>query len=156
MEHINTAKVSVLSIMGAVGAFISSLFGGWDGALTTLAIFMAIDYITGIIVAGVFHKSKKSKNGALESRAGWKGLCRKGTTLLIVLVAVRLDLTLGSNYIKDGVTIAYILNELISISENAGLMGVPIVKPLRNAIDIFRNKPESEGDKNADKQNQAV
>ena len=64
------------------GSALASLFGGWDAALKTLIIFMAIDYITGLIVAGVFKTSEKTENGALESRAGWKGLCRTGVTLL--------------------------------------------------------------------------
>ena len=64
----------------------------WLGhRLQTLVIFMAIDYITGLVVAGVFHASPKTKTGALESKAGWKGLIRKGETLLIVLVACQLD-----------------------------------------------------------------
>lgn len=49
----------------------------------------------GLMVAGIFKKSKKTESGALESHAGWKGLCRKGVTLLIVLVACRLDMTIG-------------------------------------------------------------
>lgn len=77
--------------VGALGAAIASLYGGWDAALQTLILFMAVDYVTGLIVAGVFHASPKSRTGALESRAGWKGLIRKGETLLIVLVACRLD-----------------------------------------------------------------
>ena len=64
--------------VGALGAAIASLYGGWDAALQTLILFMAVDYVTGLIVAGVFHASPKSRTGALESRAGWKGLIRKG------------------------------------------------------------------------------
>ena len=112
--------------VGALGAAFASLFGGWDAALQTLIIFMAIDYITGLIVAGVFHASPKTKSGTLESRAGWKGLCRKGVSLLVVLVACRLDAVIGSNFIRDTVVIAFVCNETISIVENAGLMGVPI------------------------------
>lgn len=67
---------------------------------------MGADYVTGLIVAGVFHTSEKTENGTLESRAGWKGLCRKGVTLLVVLVACRLDLMMGSNFIRDAVVIA--------------------------------------------------
>ena len=104
-------KDTVLLSIGAIGSAIASLFGGWDAALTTLVIFMAADYATGLIVAGVFNKSKKSKNGALDSHIGWKGLCKKGITLLIVLIAYRLDLLLGSSYIKDLVIISFICNE---------------------------------------------
>ena len=140
-----------------VGGVIASLFGGWDVALVTLMIFMGIDYVTGLIVAGVFHNSEKTENGALESRAGWKGLCRKGVTLLavlvacrldLVLVACRLDLVMGSNFIRDAVVIAFIANETISIIENAGLMGIPIPAAIMRAIEILKNKAESEGGEN--------
>lgn len=140
-------KTGICTAVGVVGGFIASLFGGWDAALTTLLIFMGVDYVTGLIVAGVFHRSQKSTDGALESRAGWKGLCRKGTTLLVVLVAYRLDLATGSTFIRDTAIIAFIANETISIIENAGLMGVPIPAVVAKAIDILKQK--AEGDANA-------
>ena len=131
-------KEQLSAAIGVIGGFISYLFGGWSTAIATLLIFMAIDYISGAIVAGVFHNSKKSKSGSLESRAGWKGLCRKGGTLLVVLVAVRLDITLGFNFVKDAVIIAFITNELISIAENIGLMGVPIPDAVTKTIDVLK------------------
>ena len=135
-------KNGLCTIGGTVGGFIASLFGGWDTALATLLIFMAVDYATGLIVAGVFHKSQKTENGALESRAGWKGLCRKGTSLLVVLVAYRLDLVIGSNFVKDATIIAFIANETISIIENAGLMGAPIPAVIVKAIDVLKQKAD--------------
>ncbi|MBO5561732.1 MAG: phage holin family protein [Firmicutes bacterium] len=135
-------KESLCTVFGVAGAFIARLFGGWDSALTTLIIFMMIDHITGMVVAGVFHKSAKSENGALESRAGWKGLCRKGVMLLVVLVACRLDITVGSTFIKDAAVIAFIVNETISIIENAALMGVPIPRAITQAIDILQKKED--------------
>ena len=146
-------RLWVTSAVGAVGAGISTAFGGWTSAMTTLIIFMAIDYLTGIMVAGVFKRSKKTQNGALESRAGFKGLCRKGVMLLIVLVACRLDIELHTTYIRDAVCIAFIANETISIIENAGLMGVPIPKVITKAIELLRSREENttgEGDKNAE------
>jgi toxin secretion/phage lysis holin len=135
-------KTAVLTAIGTIGGGIAALFGGWTSAMTTLIIFMVIDYATGIIVAGVFHRSGKSKSGALESRAGFKGLCRKGMILLILLVACRLDLMLGTGYIKDCVCIAFVVNETLSIIENAGLMGVPIPQVLIKAIDVLKAKEE--------------
>ena len=129
--------------IGLIGGLIATALGGWDVGLQTLVIFMCIDYITGILVAGVFHKSKKSETGTLESRAGWKGLIRKGVTLLIVLVAVQLDKVIGSTFIRDAVIIGFIANELISIVENAGLMGVPIPAVITNAIDVLQKKAET-------------
>lgn len=140
-------KANVLySTVGVVGGVIAAMFGGWSDALITLIVFMSIDYATGLIVAGVFKKSKKSESGALESRAGFKGLCRKGVALLIVLVAVRLDIVMHTSYIKDAVIIAFIANESISIIENAGLMGIPIPGVIAKAIDVLKEKdgtPES-------------
>lgn len=130
------------SIIGAVGGFIAMAFGGWNDALITLMIFMTVDYITGLTVAGIFKKSKKSESGALESRAGFKGICRKGVALLIVLVATRLDVVMKTTYIEDAVIIAFIANESISIIENAGLMGIPIPSVITKAIDILKKESE--------------
>jgi toxin secretion/phage lysis holin len=137
-------KASIMTMIGLIGSFFASLFGGWDAALVTLMLFMGIDYITGLIVAGVFHNSKKTKDGSLESRAGWKGLCRKGVTLLIVLIGCRLDLIMDTTFIRDGVVIAFIANETISIVENAGLMGIPIPPVITNAIEVLKKKKEGE------------
>ena len=133
----------IYSLIGGIGGFIAMAFGGWSEALITLIVFMAVDYITGLVVAGIFKKSKKSETGALESRAGFKGLCRKGVALLIVLVAVRLDIVMQTSYIKDAVIIAFIANESISIIENAGLMGIPIPGVITKAIDVLKKNSDS-------------
>lgn len=119
--------------------------------MTTLVIFMLTDYVTGLMCAGIFHKSLKSKNGALESNACFKGLVRKCVVLIIVLVAYRLDLEIGTSYIRDTVCIAFTANESISIVENAGLMGVPIPAILTNAIDLLKNDANKD-DKHNDSQ----
>lgn len=137
-------KNAICTSIGIAGSFIASLFGGWTASLTTLLIFMLIDYITGLVVAGVFHASPKTETGALESRAGMKGLIRKATILLFVLIGYRLDLAMGLTYIKDAICIAFMANELISIVENAGLMGLPIPAVITNAIDILKKKGEGE------------
>lgn len=137
-------KRVICTVVGMVGGFIASLFGGWSKGLVTLLIFMSIDYLSGLIVAGVFHNSPKTGTGTLESRAGWKGLCRKCMTLLFVLIAYRLDLELSTNYIRDAVIIGFMTNELISIVENAGLMGLPLPAVITKAIDVLTKKAESD------------
>ena len=136
-------KNAICTAIGIVGGFIANLFGGWDAALTTLVLAMAIDYASGLIVAGVFHKSKKTVCGALESRAGWKGLCRKGMSLLIVLIGHRLDLAIGVAYIREAIIIGFIANETISIVENAGLMGLPLPAVITKAIDVLTQKADA-------------
>ena len=135
-------KNGILAFLAVAGAFISNLFGGWDAALTTLIIFMAIDYITGLIVAGVFKRSPKTETGALESKAGLKGLCKKGMVLLVVLVAVRLDLLTGAAFLKDAAVIAFVANEALSILENAGLMGITYPQAIKNALDVLQKNTE--------------
>lgn len=137
-------KDLLCTITGIFGGAISAIFGGWTTAMSTLLIFMAIDYFSGLIVAGVFKKSTKTDTGALESRIGLKGLFKKGMILMFVLIAYRLDVEIGTDYIKDAVCIGFIANELISIVENAGLMGLPIPTVIRNAIDILKKKSERE------------
>ena len=131
-------KIFILSGVACVGAAITSLFGGWNGAMTTLVILMLIDYVTGIIVAGVFHNSPKCSGGALSSAVGFKGICRKFVILLIVVVACRVDLLLDTNIIRDATCIGFCANELVSITENAGLMGIPLPRKLVEAIEVLR------------------
>ena len=149
-NKIHVIKDGLCVAAGAVGAFISACFGGWDAGIATLIVFMAVDYITGMICAGVFHRSPKTPNGALESRAGWKGLVRKCLTLVMVLVAAQLDRLIGSNFIRDAVVIGFAANEVISIVENMGLIGIPVPKVIISAIEVLKRK-EDAADRFADK-----
>lgn len=133
-------KNAICTSVGILGSVIASLFGGWTASLTTLMIFMGIDYLSGLIVAGVFHNSPKTATGTLESRAGFKGLIRKAMVLVLVLIGYRLDVAVGTSYIKDAVCIAFIANELISIIENAGLMGIPVPEVITNGIDLLKHQ----------------
>ena len=135
-------KNTLCTAAGVAGSFIASLFGGWDTGIATLVLFMGIDFFSGLAVAGIFKRSTKTETGALESKAGFKGLCRKCMTLLFVLIAYRLDLAIGTNYIRDAVIIGFLANELISIVENAGLMGVRLPSVLVKAIDVLKKKAE--------------
>ena len=137
-------KAGIVALSAALGGWLGTLFGHWDSAMTTLIIFMTIDYLTGLIVAGIFHRSTKTDGGALESKVGWKGLCKKGMTLLVVLVAVRLDMMLNMRFATDAVIAGFIINEAISILENAGLMGVKYPSAIRRALELLNRKGEEE------------
>lgn len=128
------------TVFGACGGVVASALGGWDAAVVTLIIFMAIDYASGLILAGVFKRSSKSETGALDSKAGWKGLAKKCMTLLFVLIGARLDIMIGTEYIRDAIIIGFCANELISIVENAGMMGLPLPDAVQKAIEILREK----------------
>ena len=131
-------------VIGAIGGVFLMLFGDWSIALTVLCICMAIDYITGLVVAGVFHASPKSAGGGLDSNAGWKGLIRKVATLVIVLIAHFVDILIGTQYIRDAVVIAFTVNEIVSILENCALMGVPIPQVLLRGLDILHQQAKED------------
>lgn len=132
-----------IAAAGTMGSVAAKFLGGWDIPIQTLIIFMAVDYLTGITVAGVFHKSGKSKDGTLESRVGFKGLFRKGVILCMVLMANRLDIAFGTEIIRNTVIMGYTCNEALSIVENAGLMGVPIPQAILNSIEVLKNNGEN-------------
>ena len=96
-------------------------------------VTIGIDFVTGVVTA-VMGKSKHSDSGALNSKAGWIGLAKKFCILLMVMVGVRIDILVGTNYIRDTVCISFCLNELLSIVENASLMGIPYVRPDRTFL----------------------
>lgn len=134
----------IITAIGLAGSALASLFGGWDKFLQTLLLFMAVDWFTGgILLPAVFGKSPKSEKGMLESRAGWKGLCRKAMTLFYVLIAARLDALMGTDYLRDAVCIGFIANEALSIIENAGLMGLQLPERLKKSIDVLKAKADS-------------
>ena len=149
-------KNAICAGIGIVFSALAQAFGGWDAAMTTLLVFMAVDYITGMTAAAVFHRSKKTGDGTLESRAGWKGLVKKGVSLLVVLVAARLDAVIGTEFVRDAAVIGFLANEGLSILENAGLMGVPIPRAVTSAIHVLREKADradagaGSGDKKAE------
>lgn len=143
IDNIFTLKTGICTAIGCFGGFIAALFGGWDTGLMILITLMAVDYITGLIVAGVFHKSNKTEGGSLNSLVGWKGLCKKGVTLLVVLVAQCMDTAAGTTFVRDAVVIGYSANEAISVIENAGLIGVPVPEQLVKAIETLKGKGDS-------------
>ena len=132
-------KEWICTFTGVIGSFVAGIFGGWDSALVTLLIFMGGDFVTGLVTAAM-GKSKKSKTGKLNSSAGWIGLMKKFCVLMLIVVAVRIDILLGTTYIRDAVCIAFCVNELLSILENTSLMGIPYPPALRNAIDVLQEK----------------
>ena len=140
----NDCKTVFCTAVGLIGGAVAAAFGGWNAAMMTLIALMAVDYLTGLMVAGIFHKSPKSESGALESKAGWKGLCRKGVTPLVVLVAAQLDRAIGTGFIRDAAVIGYIANETLSIIENAGLMGVPVPNAVKKGIELLKKKEDED------------
>ena len=142
MEVISV-KEKICTIIGVAGGAVVAALGGWDTSMQLLVIAMIVDYMTGVAVAAVWHKSAKSESGALESRAGFKGLIRKGCIIALVLIAHYMDLAIGTQYIRDALVIGFATNEIISILENLSLMGIQYPEIIKRALDIMQDKSQA-------------
>ena len=133
-------KETFCTLLGILGSAVSWAFGGWDAALTALTICMAVDYISGSLVALVFHNSNKSETGSYNSTYGLKGLCKKCMMLLFVVVAVQADNLTGGDFVRDAVCIGFCTNEILSIVENLGLAGIPMPQAVVKALEQLQEK----------------
>nr|WP_242529620.1 phage holin family protein [Priestia flexa] len=129
-------------LLTVIGGFVTFLFGAWSIALNILIVLVVFDYLTGMVAGAV--------NGELKSRIGLVGIARKVFIFVMVAVSHMVDLLLIENKIEVGfavmsmVVVAYCLNEILSIIENAGKMGIYIPDPLTKAIAILRNTSDKE------------
>ena len=133
-------KETICTVFGVAGSAVAWAIGGWVAALTALIVCMIADFVSGSLVALVFHKSNKSESGSYNSAYGLKGLCRKGLMLLFVLVAVQLDKLTGADLVRDAVCIGFCSNEVLSIVENLGLAGVPMPEAVVKALEQLQKK----------------
>jgi len=143
MENAVQIKNGILAVLALIGGAIANALGGWDGALKVLVIMMICDYITGLLVAGLWHKSPKSDSGALDSKAGFKGIVRKVMILLLVWVAASMDRYLHVNFARVTVILFFVGNEGLSLLENIGLMGVPYPETMKNALEALRQQGDT-------------
>ena len=140
-------KNAVFAALAAVGGFLADRLGGWDALLQVLIALMAADYLTGLIVAGIFKKSPHTRSGTLSSAAGYLGLIKKCAALLLIYIGVLLDRAIGEAFVRSALIIFFIGNEGLSLLENVGLMGVKYPQFLAKMLEALRDK----GDKGEDK-----
>lgn len=139
----SSVKNSVLAVIAAVGSFLANALGGWDAALIVLICMMATDYITGLLLAAVFHTSAKSESGKLSSEASFKGLVRKFLILILVWMGAMLDRVTGAAYIRTAVVLFFVANEGLSILENTAAMGVPYPKFIKAMLETLKEKNDN-------------
>lgn len=126
----------------AVGSILGGLFGGLDGFLYALLVFMVIDYITGLLAAGVEKE--------LDSRVGFKGIAKKVAILLLVVIAHTLDArVIGSGAVaRTTVIFFYLSNEGLSIIENASRIGLPVPAKLKSLLEQLKDKEDKHEQEN--------
>lgn len=139
-------KNIILAILAGMGSILAETFGGWDAFLKALVMFMAVDYITGMAVALVFHKSQKTKNGGASSEVGYKGIVKKICIFLLVALAVRVDKISNTHYVRNATIFFFLGNEGLSVIENLALMGVPCPAFLKKALETLREKSLNNAD----------
>lgn len=123
------------TIVAASGACVTYLYGGWSALLGILIAFVVTDYITGLMAAGV--------EGKLQSSIGYKGIARKVFIFILVAAAHLVDTALGDGHMfRDATIFFYLANELLSILENAGRVGLPVPEVITRAVDVLKGKGE--------------
>ncbi len=136
-KSVDRIDVVLKIFIASFGGFCGYFLGGWDATLKILVTMAVIDYVTGIIAAGY--------NGELKSKVGFKGIAKKVVLFLLVGAAAQLDSALGSNNaIREATIFFFMGNELLSLLENAGRMGIPLPKALTNAVEILGGKQKQE------------
>ena len=133
----------ILKALAAVAGAICGLFGEWNTMLTILAVVMAVDYISGWVVAAC-GRSPKTEGGGLSSKVGFIGIAKKAFIMLLILLATMLDRVIGNGtaVFQSMLTLYYIANEGLSILENAALMGVRFPEKLKKALEALRDQEE--------------
>ena len=136
-----------IKLLAAGIGVIAGFFGEWTAALTILVVMMAVDYLTGLLLA-VTGRSPKTEGGGLSSKVGFIGLAKKGFIMLIVLIATLLDKAIGNTAMifQTATVFYYIANEGLSILENADLMNVPFPAFIRQRLETLREKEDSSPD----------
>lgn len=127
-------------IVGGVVSLITTLYGGFTMGVQVLLIFAICDWITGVFTSIVLGKSDKTVNGTYSSKVGFEGICRKVLMFIFVMLAHQVDLLVGTDYLKDAICIAFILNECYSMLENAKLWGLSIPTTIIEVLENFKNK----------------
>ena len=123
------------SIIAFGGACTSYFFGGWSALLGVLLTFVVIDYVTGVLASAV--------EGRLSSSVGLKGIAKKVFIFVMVAVAHLVDQSLTtSHFFRDATIFFYLANELISIIENSGRVGLPVPDILKQAIEVLKGKSQ--------------
>ena len=134
------------TVSAAAGVVVGYLWGGWTIMLQALLVLVCVDFVTGWVAAWI--------NGELRSMKGYIGVAKKISIFMFITVAHVIDAVLGDmHYLRDAVVFLYLANELLSIIENAGKMGVPMPPILRDAVAVLESKAggkKEEGRNDAD------
>lgn len=133
-------KNIVSIVTGAIGSLLINLIGKPTDDLIILLVLMIIDLIVGFLISAIWQKSTKTDSGKLSSRVMFKGIVKKFLTLVIVVIAYQLDILFAINVIRHIVIIAFIVEEILSITENIAITGIKIPAIITKALDVLEKE----------------
>ena len=126
-----------------IGTWLAYLLGGWDAAIGTMFVAMALDYVTGILCA-LIGRSPKTQTGHFSSAVAFRGITIKMMMLIIIMVATMVDRLLGTEGIARLAAISfYVANEGMSVIENANAMGVPFPRGLLDTLKRVKRRGDA-------------
>ena len=132
--------------VAAIGGWLGYFLGGMDGLMIALIIFMALDYITGLMCAVIDKK--------LSSAVGFKGICKKVLILMLVGVANVVDIHIvgTGSALRSAVICFYLSNEELSLLENAAHIGLPIPNKMKDVLAQLHGREDKKDDAQEDEQ----
>ena len=136
-------KACIFGIFAAVGGFFSLWFGGWAVVMMIFVALMIVDYVTGFTLAAVFKKSQKTLTGGLSSKIGIAGVFKKVFMFGACWIAAQLDNMFNTHLFLAAIASPFLVNEIVSIMENLGLMGVKIPVAISNALDVLKTQSKN-------------
>lgn len=145
---VNSTFLLMATVTGLTMSAVLAYFHAMKLPLLFLVVVMIADFITGILCASLF-KSEKTEKGGLESHIATKGIARKASSLLLVLLGGLTDLLFGINYFCNAIIIGFVLSEVLSVIENCGIMGIPMPSGVKNMVEKLKTEEEAKPDENA-------
>lgn len=123
-------------ILATVGGWLGYFLGGCDGLVYALILFVAADYVTGVMCAVVDKR--------LSSEIGFKGICKKVLIFVLVGLANILDVQIigTGSVLRTAVIFFYISNEGVSLLENAAHLGLPVPEKLKDILQQLHTRAE--------------
>lgn len=133
-------KYLIELIISSIGTMLINIIGKPTDDLIILIVLMIIDLIVGFLISAIWQKSTKTDSGKLSSKVMFKGIVKKFFTLVIVVIAFQLDKLLVMNVIRHIVIIAFIVEEILSITENIAITGIKIPAIITKALDVLEKE----------------
>jgi toxin secretion/phage lysis holin len=132
-------QTAVNASAGVLGGIVTYAFGGWTELLAFFLLAIGIDIVTGVAAS-------LSEGKGLRSSVGGKGLGKKAFMFIAILLAHRVDMLMGTTFVMDGAIYCYLANELVSIVENYGRMGLPLPDGVQRVIGVLKDRGASKKD----------